>query len=424
MGAYEVPSHGISIDDVMYLVSTAGHSRQKTMLRSLLSRSTDDGASFEVVREFSSDAFINVALVRAERSRFPSLPADDVVLVFGSGDYRRSNPKLAYARSDEFGRKGALRYWSGSSDGEPVWSEAESEAAALFEHPMMTEISVAWIAPLRRWVMLYQGPRPAGILMRSAPEPWGPWSDPQAIFDAWNEHAYANFMHASWTEGRKDNFHDAGFENRWGGPNAPFLIDRFTRGDERRCTIYYTMSTWNPYQVVVMSSDIGYPEACLPLEFEQTLLLPSEADWFKSAAFLDEFERGGVRHVTTRAPGGAEFGVAHRTIEATVDGTLEFTFHGGEGEIVLVRETTPPPLEIPDVRAFHQGLKRGRYGDVVEAIAGPKNDDVDVPMHWKLHRHVGSTLRLYVIDPLEGPWGFGCVSEIKVTSSRPAAPPR
>lgn len=289
----------------------------------------------------------------------------------------------------------------------------------LFQHPVIGELSVSWVAPLERWVMLYKGARLEGIIMRSAPAPWGPWTEGEMIFDAWTDNGYAKFLHASWQKGRKDNFHDKGLENRWGGPYAPYFIERFTTGDKERCSIYYTMSTWNPYQVVLMRSDIGFPERCPELEFEETLLVPGGEGWILSHDFMQPIERRGVRHVTTRKPGGAEMGVAHREIVATTDGSLEFTFHGGAGEIVLVRETTPPPRKIEDVRDFYHRLKRGQFGDVVEAIAGPENDEVDVPMLWNLHRHVGHKLRLYVIDPLEGRKGFLNVSELALRSSRP-----
>jgi hypothetical protein len=418
MGAYEVPSHGISIDGVMYMVSTAGHSPEKTMLRSLLSRSTSDGGRFEVLYELSKDAFINVALVRARGSKHQGLPVEDTVFFFGSGDYRVSSPKLAYVPSGRIGRKGAIRYLKTVLDGKPVWSKNESDAINLFDHPVVGELSVSWVEPLQRWVMLYKGGRLEGIYMRSATAPWGPWTEPESIYDAWTDNGYAKFMHASWQKGRKDNFHDAGMENRWGGPYAPYFIDRFTTGDKDRCSIYYTMSTWNPYEVVLMRSDIGFPERCPKLEFEETLMLPGEEGWILSHDFLEPIECRGVPHVTTGRQGGPEMGVAHRRIVATTDGTMEFTFHGGEGEIVLVRETTPPPRKIEDVREFYHRLKRGQLGTVVEAIAGPNNNEVDVPMVWNLHRHVGRDLRLYIIDPLPGPRGFVNVSQIRVRGSR------
>ena len=40
-----------------------------------------------------------------------------------------------------------------------------------------------------------------------------------------------------------------------GGAYAPYMIGRFTRVTGNRLSIYYTLSTWNPYTVVEMRSD-------------------------------------------------------------------------------------------------------------------------------------------------------------------------
>jgi len=50
--------------------------------------------------------------------------------------------------------------------------------------------------------------------------------------------------------------HDPGRENVWGGEYGPYLIARFFTGDERQTTIYFVMSTWNPYNVVLMRSTL------------------------------------------------------------------------------------------------------------------------------------------------------------------------
>ena len=98
----------------MYLVTTAGTSKQKTMERSLLVRSDDEGGRFKILYELSRDAFINVALVRANREQHPSLPIDDAVLVWGSGDYRRSSPKFACIPAADIGKKDQLLYFAGA----------------------------------------------------------------------------------------------------------------------------------------------------------------------------------------------------------------------------------------------------------------------------------------------------------------------
>ena len=40
-----------------------------------------------------------------------------------------------------------------------------------------------------------------------------------------------------------------------GGPYAPYMIERFTRVTGNTLSIYYTISTWNPYTTVEMRSE-------------------------------------------------------------------------------------------------------------------------------------------------------------------------
>lgn len=39
-----------------------------------------------------------------------------------------------------------------------------------------------------------------------------------------------------------------------GGAYAPYVVERWTRRRDTELTIYYVLSTWNPYVVVLMKS--------------------------------------------------------------------------------------------------------------------------------------------------------------------------
>jgi hypothetical protein len=59
-----------------------------------------------------------------------------------------------------------------------------------------------------------------------------------------------------------DGLSDEGRESEWGGEYGPYLIDRFTREvesrrpDRRQARIYFVLSTWNPYNTVLMTATI------------------------------------------------------------------------------------------------------------------------------------------------------------------------
>src|SRR5581483_4804765 len=135
--------------------------------------SADDGRTFKVLYELSRDRFINVSF----------WSADGWLYVYGSGDYRKSSVSLARVRPADIGDRSALRYFAGTgADGEPKWSAKEADAAALFRHDVVGEFSVAYLEPVKRYVTLYNATKPRGITLRSAPTPWGPWSEGTVIF--------------------------------------------------------------------------------------------------------------------------------------------------------------------------------------------------------------------------------------------------
>lgn len=410
-GAFEVPSYGISLDGVMYVVFTTDHTENNTMGRSVLATSKDDGRTFERVHDLSTTRFVNVALARARAADHPSAPGEDVVLVWGSGRYRASSPRLAYVPTKRITDKTAVRYFGGMTGAEPRWVDTEADSADLFDHPVVGELSVAWISALKRWVMLYNSSSPRGIVLRTSPTPWGPWTAPQVAFDPWLDGGYANFLHVSWKTAKMDTFQDEGKADTWGGEYGPYLIPRFTKGDERRCTLTFTMSTWNPYQVVLMSVDVGQPDP--DAKYKEESLLPGSPPFATFGANPVSFRRNGKPHVRTYAANGdADLFASHVALRPGGGSSLSFQIHGGHGRVVLVNETQMPPSPIEDIAAFQSALLAGEYGPVLESVAGPSSNDVDVSVRWSLDYAPTTRLRLHVLDASKARWGFLSVSEM------------
>jgi hypothetical protein len=247
-GAFEVPSGGVSVAGTMYVVCTTDHTQKKVMGRSVLASSNDDGVTFKRLYELSQTKFINVS--------FES--ADGWLYVYGSGEYRKSNVCLARVKPRDIGDRSRIEYYGGAGpDGTPRWVPKEADAVPLFRHPQVGEFSVSYLKPVERYVMLYNAEKPRGITMRSAPAPWGPWSEGAVIFEPRRDNGYGHFMHISAKSKEKgDKLSDPNREDEWGGEYGPYVMSRFTTRTDGGCRIYYTMSTWNPYQVVVMQSDL------------------------------------------------------------------------------------------------------------------------------------------------------------------------
>ena len=251
LGAFEVPSGGLSVRGRMYVVFTTDWSPTTYVMgRSVLAASDDDGKTWKALYDLSLTRFINVSFQMS----------DGWLYIFGSGRYRKSSAYVARVRPGEITDRSRIRYLGGiGPDGQPRWTTVEGEATPLFHDDVVGEFSVTYCKPVRRYVLLYNSPNPRGIVLRSATTPWGPWSPVSVVFDPWRDGGYGHFMHipANFKADKSDSVEDPGRENEWGGEYGPYLISRFTTGRVGRCRIFYSMSTWNPYQVVVMQTDLA-----------------------------------------------------------------------------------------------------------------------------------------------------------------------
>jgi Domain of unknown function (DUF4185) len=247
-----------------------------------------------------------------EPSPFGALPWEPGVLIFGEGQHRGkptgSSVYLSYVPGSSFwsGRDArgnpATRYFAGYKFGHPAWSTQESDSVpVVYDNPYgvpvptgppgfadpgtVGEISVAFSPALDLWFMTYDGGRQqgagtdkaltAGIYFSYSRYPWGPWVKPQLIFNACRDNGYGNFIYypssddscgstlsttgpAGPTIGSQQP-PPAGNDplDTEGGPYAPEMIERFVEVDGQKLKIFYTMSTWNPYAVVLMESDFA-----------------------------------------------------------------------------------------------------------------------------------------------------------------------
>jgi hypothetical protein len=191
------------------------------------------------------------------------------------------------------------RYFAGLDDeGDPTWTDDQVSAAPVIDDETVLQVqqfSVAWVAPINRFVMLYSGRFPRipsvdqfgnkfGIFMRTAEHPWGPWSAPQLIWNADQENAYdcpydsPGIMYHRDAAGMGCPVSDP-YRPNWLAtddlkqcpattptPHDDFgveygvnILDTFTKPGLpiNTATIYWNMSTWNPYRVVLMKTRLN-----------------------------------------------------------------------------------------------------------------------------------------------------------------------
>lgn len=265
MGAAEVPHAGIRLESGTYIVVNTGTDINlpdpNANAYSVLTRFDEANRRFTALRTISSmpsGRFVTTSLQKS---------GSDVVM-FGLGAYRASDVYLALVPQSSFESGQGTRFFTGLVNGQPAWSSSESAAVPVLANnpPTIGNVSVTFSAELDLWLMTYDGkggsPPSAGVFFAYASEPWGPWSQPQLIFNAKRDGALGTFIHDPTIvpnpPGDGLNGPTIGFNDPYKTPGAvyaPYMIERFTRVAGNKLSIYYTVSTWNPYTVVEMRSD-------------------------------------------------------------------------------------------------------------------------------------------------------------------------
>lgn len=278
MREYDVPLDAFSLDGELYAFFTSDHFRDaQPMGRSVLGRATPSDLAiepaqrrrpidFRLLATFSDHRFINVSVQRR----------GDWLLLWGTGTYRADDVRLARVDLRCAGLSAALRrgdarpfltaveYWAGPGR----WSPLESDARPLLTPGSLGELSVRWVPAIERYLMLTMAgpddPAGAAVLLRTAAEPCGPWSPRLRLLD-WIADAMhppelaRRFIRAS-ADG-SDPVGDAVFRQQAGSTGAayaPYIFD--TRLDGNELLLRYTLSTWNPYQVVLMRHRLSLAE--------------------------------------------------------------------------------------------------------------------------------------------------------------------
>jgi hypothetical protein len=221
---------------------------------------------------------------------------------FGAPAARGGNAKLYFMYMDmpEYSETGdialAMHYFTGLEDGAPQFSRREIDATPLdLSHPgsdptrerwdLVGQMSISWLPTLKKWVMFYGGDLPVraeplivgsdarlardpeqAIHVRFADQPWGPWSAPeQALRGVTTPDSPASIPSAEFgilrTPGCDAEHcppHEAAHPNdEIGVLYAANIIQAWTQqADTGAVDLYWTVSTWDPYQVVLLKTRI------------------------------------------------------------------------------------------------------------------------------------------------------------------------
>lgn len=275
MGADDVPHSGISLPGGVHIVINTGSDvslpEPHVNDYSVLARFDEASKTFTTGRTISRLPGGHFVITSLHAS-------GSDVLMFGIGEYRASDVYLATVPASSFESGTGTRYFAGLVKGQPTWTTAESGAVPVVvdnptngpawpnDSPTIGHVSVIYSSDLGLWLMTHDGgrqtPKTAGVYFAYAPDPWGPWSTPQLIFNAVRDKALGTFIHDPSIlpdpPGDGLNGPTIGGNDPYltrGNDYAPLLIERFTTVSRGTLKIYYNLSTWNPYTNVRMRSE-------------------------------------------------------------------------------------------------------------------------------------------------------------------------
>jgi hypothetical protein len=192
---------------------------------------SDDGKTFHIQDDFRFAGTSNFGMVAAAKGDDDPKLHDGYIYIWGTPSNRCGGVKLARVQPDEITSCSAYRYYGGLREGRPTWVETELDAP-LIVPPPAGEMSVMYNAWADVWMMMYfkfrEEPIRIGsigdIVLRQAPKPWGPWSEPLTVVTAEDYPAlYGSYMNPRYVENNGES-------------------------------VYFTMSLWNLYDVYWMKA--------------------------------------------------------------------------------------------------------------------------------------------------------------------------
>jgi hypothetical protein len=292
-------------------------------------RSTTDPRRYTDVREWITSKFVNVASrpvadfapergagrARQDYRNIPGAGAGQRVFLWGRPWFNGVN-----ARNQTLGMYFAWvnmpagpgfewqpNYYTGTAaDGTPQFSTSEIDAAPVDldsarpgvqpqeVHDLVQHMSIVWIEEIGKWVMFYGGgvsrfPYPSwaptcGVLelfardecqhvdmgngalrMRTADDPWGPWSPPQDLIvggDPYalppaDQYAPGGALHHPACRGAGCQARSAQIpEGDYGWFYGANIIEEWTRPAAGGVDLIWLASTWNPYRVIMLRTTI------------------------------------------------------------------------------------------------------------------------------------------------------------------------
>lgn len=211
-----IPTYGVAVGDRMILhymaVSYWGLPGQWDLSQAGLASSDDGGENWTVDPNAVWPAETNFGQVAF-------VPQDGTIYAFGIPGGRFGGVKLGRVAEAELQNLAAWEYWDGTG-----WVAGDETVGTEILSAPVGELSVRWNSYYGKWLMMYLNENRYAIVLRTADELMGPWTDEQVVVTG---QEYAALY-------------------------GPFMLPRWNDGPE----LYFTMSQFGPYEVYLMQTTL------------------------------------------------------------------------------------------------------------------------------------------------------------------------
>lgn len=225
-----IPTTAISYDGNLYIYymsvkhwSTTGGMWECN--NASIAVSTDDGQTFTKMSNISWAGDSNFILFSAVQDSQLTSDSEPLYLL-STPSGRFGACYLCRVNKSQMLDQSAYEYYTGLSTAEnPMWNQDQNQAVEILPSPV-GEVSVMWNLYLQKWTAFYTDNVDFAIVVRTADDIWGPWSEPYTIVDATEYPSlYGSFVH-------------------------PDLVEN------NGSTVYFIMSIFSEYNTFVMSVDV------------------------------------------------------------------------------------------------------------------------------------------------------------------------
>lgn len=260
-GDFEVPSGAFAHEGSVYVFYTTVVSPSTVEMKgSYLARwaapSTTGTPSYDILYGVD-ERFDAAGALHGDFINVAPVVQGDFVYLYGTGDYRRSAVHLARKRVATLAQEAGFERFDAATETWMPSAVAPASSAPVVASAGIGELSVRYFAAIGRYVMLDQ--EIAGtdnqIFARFATSAEGPWSAPITVASLSDPAFRAKYCCVALDcEGeRLLNCDRAGFY-------GAYMLPDVTAKPDGTFTIDFVMSTWDPYNVALMSATFTAPQ--------------------------------------------------------------------------------------------------------------------------------------------------------------------